>query len=395
MVAALIAAAAVLRIALLPCAPHGQAKTEEAAWLGGRLTAELGAKAALVPDSDVRAAMSSRGVESALVCDDSCLVGLGEALGADRVVGQTLWTKRKVQSPGVAWSWVLHQVDVRSKAPFGHFERTGVRPRTYWKTWAAEMAQKILSFDPKQRLRLDRPAEAAPPAGGAAAPGMVHVPAGDFVMGSEWGEPDEEPRHVVHVDAFFLDRYEVTNEEYERCVAAGKCPFQCVRDRKELMGPRQPVVCVNWFDAVKYCAFAGKRLPTEAEWEWAARGNDERRYPWGDEWRPERANTHGAEDGFAYTAPVASFPKNVSPFGAYDMAGNAWEWTQDYWDPTYYARSPRDNPKGPEIGKRRAMRGGSWMYDVPYFLESANRSPGWPARRKEYVGVRCAMDVPR
>jgi formylglycine-generating enzyme required for sulfatase activity len=309
------------------------------------------------------------------------------------VIRQTLSSQRKVQSPGYTWVWILHQVQVQNGTPFGHFERAAVRPRTYWAEWAEEMAEKLATFDPAKRLTLKAPKPVKPSKGPREVPGMVFVPAGEFIMGGEFGEPDELPRHLVRVDAFYMDEYEVTNEAYQRCIDARACALQSTRDRPELMGPRQPVVGINWHDAVRYCAWAKKRLPTEAEWEWAARGNDERRYPWGDAWNPKWANMHHADDGFKYTAPVGAIPENVSPFGIFDMAGNAWEWIQDWWDPDYYSQSPRDNPKGAETGKRRVMRGGSWMYDVPFYLVSSNRSPGWPHRRKEYVGVRCAMDI--
>ncbi|MCP4642124.1 MAG: formylglycine-generating enzyme family protein, partial [bacterium] len=213
---------------------------------------------------------------------------------------------------------------------------------------------------------------------------MVYVPAGTFIMGSEWGEADEEPRHVVDLDAFYIDKYETTNEQYARCVEAKKCKRQTAWAKKDLNSPKQPVVGVGWNDGVDYCEFAGKRLPTEAEWEKAARGTDERRYPWGDEWRLDWVNMHRAEDGFAATAPVGSFPQNVSPYGAYDMAGNAWEWVWDFYDRGHYKRSAHKNPRGPKTGERRVMRGGSWMYDVPFFVVSSNRSPGRLDVRKKY-----------
>jgi iron(II)-dependent oxidoreductase len=370
-----------------------QATDEQAGWLDRELGEKLGSLVTLVPRERLVAAMTKQGVKGASSCNDSCLAALGKALGADRVIRQTLSTQRKVQSPGYTWVWILHQVHVQKGAPFGHFERAGVRPRTYWREWAKEMADKLAGFDPAKRLALKKRPPVKPTKGPKEVPGMVYVPAGEYIMGSEWGEPDELPRHIVRVDAFYLDKYEVTNEAYEKCVDAKVCGLQSTRRTKGLMGPKQPAAGVSWHDAARYCKWVNKRLPTEAEWEWAARGNDERRYPWGNEWNPKWANMHHDLDGYKLTAPVGSFPKNVSPFGIYDMAGNVWEWTQDWFDRDYYARSPRDNPKGPETGKRRVMRGGSWYYDVPFYLVTHNRSPGWPQNQKPYFGLRCAMDV--
>jgi sulfatase modifying factor 1 len=394
LIAAAAAALAQPEVALLPCAVLPGASAEEAAWLDEQIGRELGARVPLVPREEVRRAMAARGVTGLGGCDDACLAQLGEAIGADRVVSQTLYMQRKVQSEGIVWVWVLHQVDVATRAPYGHFERADVCPRTTWKRYAGELAERLAAFDPTARLEPRGLPKAEPQQGPKDVPRMVFVPAGEFVMGSEWGEPDEVPRHIVELDAFYIDTYEVTNAEYQRCIDEAGCTRQITWDRKDLMGPTQPVVGVRWYDAVAYCGFAGKRLPTEAEWEKAARGTDERRYPWGDEWHPEWVNMHTAKDGFAGTAPVGSFPMNVSPYGAYDMAGNAWEWTQDLHDSGFYARSPRKNPVNNEVGWRRVMRGGSWMYDVPFFVTAFNRSPGRAYFRKEYVGFRCAMDAP-
>jgi formylglycine-generating enzyme required for sulfatase activity len=224
-------------------------------------------------------------------------------------------------------------------------------------------------------------------------PGMVYVPAGEFVMGGDFGEFDEAPRHRVYLDAFYIDRHEVTNEEYGRCVRAGRCrPSAAARDRR-FNGPRQPVVSISWHDARDYCRFAGqKRLPTEAEWEKAARGTDERRYPWGNEFRRECVNLRSDVDGYRYTAPVGSFPCGASPYGALDMAGNAWEWCEDWWDGSYYAVSPARNPRGPRRSPRgrRCMRGGTWKYEVAFFVATTNRSHTFPTKRTPWVGFRCA-----
>jgi iron(II)-dependent oxidoreductase len=394
----LLALAAVLsppKIAVVPCAALPGASATEAAWLDGELARALGERAALVPAAQVRAAMAARGIAGPEGCDDACLTALGTAVGADRVVAHTLYMRRKEQSEGTVWLWTLHQVDVRRGVAWGDFGRGGYKAHEVWRLYANELAQKLVEYDPETRLEAPPgllPARPTP--GPVEIPGMVYVPAGEFVMGSDWGEPDELPRHVVYLDAFYIDTYEVTNEEYARCHELADCTRQCTWRDASLMGPRQPVVGVRWDDAVAYCRFVGKRLPTEAEWEKAARGTDERRYPWGDAWRPELVNMHSADDGFAGTAPVGSFPGNASPYGAYDMAGNAWEWTQDLHDPGFYARSPRENPVNEAAGWRRVMRGGSWMYDVPYFVTTYNRSPGRSYFRKEYVGFRCAKGAP-
>jgi formylglycine-generating enzyme required for sulfatase activity len=263
----------------------------------------------------------------------------------------------------------------------------------------APFVKRILDHDPAAPpLAMKDPVPMKAPEDAPKEPGMAYVPAGEFIMGSERGEVDEEPRHIVYTDAFFIDIHEVTNAEYDGCVAARKCQKSTTRRRREMNAPAQPVAGVGYKDAVDYCRFAGKRLLTEAEWEKAARGSDERIFPWGNEWHDDFANMAWKKDGFAYTAPVGSFPQGVSPYGVHDLAGNMWEWTADLYDPDYYRKSPARNPKGPaDDGNpkaRRVMRGGSWMYDVPFFLTTHNRSPGRPWIRKMWVGIRCGKDAP-
>ncbi len=383
------------KVAVLPCERLPGTSARDATRLDSALREELGIRVKLVPRARVVSAMTASGVKSVRNCDDGCLARLGQQMGADRVVKQILSFHRKEQVKGGVWIWTVHQVEVKTKKPFGHFERAWVHSApSWWELIVRNHAEKLAAFDPGKRLTLKSPQKAQPTAGPVEIPGMVYVPAGEFIMGSELGELDEEPRHVVDLDAFYIDKYEVTNKEYNRCVAAKKCDRPSVSARI-FLAPNHPVVAVGWDNAVAYCRFAGKRLPTEAEWEKAARGTDERRFPWGDEWRPDWVNMHHADDGFKFTAPVGSFPQNVSPYGAYDMAGNAWEWTQDWASEDYYQKSPKKNPQGPATGERRVMRGGSWNYDIPFFVTAFNRSPGRPWIRKKYVGFRCAKDIPQ
>ncbi|MCP4599288.1 MAG: formylglycine-generating enzyme family protein [Proteobacteria bacterium] len=382
------------KMVLLPCDPLIEARPRECEWLDGKLQSALKEQIELIPRKAVMAAMAAKGLKRAKDCDDACLIELGKTLGAARVVRQTLSMQDKQQSQGVVWIWTMHQIDVRLEKEYGHFARMCMCSKTAWDTIARQHAKRLLEFDESKRLVLKSPAKAVPTKGPVDIPGMVYVPAGEFIMGAEWGEWDEEPRHKVYVDAFYFDKYETTNEEYARCVAARKCVRQTSWAKPSLMKPTQPVVGVGWYDGVEYCRFAGKRLPTEAEWEKAARGTDERRYPWGNEWNPKWLNLHNADDGFETTSPVGSFPQNVSPYGAYDMAGNAWEWVHDFHERHYYEYGKAKNPKGPPRGEKHSMRGGSWMYDVPIFNTTTNRSPGNPLIRKKYVGFRCAKGAP-
>jgi formylglycine-generating enzyme required for sulfatase activity len=219
---------------------------------------------------------------------------------------------------------------------------------------------------------------------------MVLVPAGDFWMGSEDADADdsERPRHTRVLDAFYIDKHPVTNALYKRFLAAtGHRKPEYWTDR-QFNRPDQPVVGVDWADAQAYCRWAGKRLPTEAEWEKAARGSDGRKYPWGNTWDPARANSF--EGGPGRPTPVGSYPDGVSPYGAHDMAGNVYEWTASMYRPyPYEAEDGREDPKSEGA---RVVRGGSW-YSIPQLLRVSVRNDYSPTDRNNGVGFRCARDV--
>ncbi len=221
---------------------------------------------------------------------------------------------------------------------------------------------------------------------------MALVPAGEFIMGSKVGPADEQPEHRVFVDAFFMDKYEVSVEHYAEFLKATS--LEAPPDWDIMNQPRhqkRPVVNVSWSDAATYCKWAGKRLPTEAEWEKAARGTDGRLYPWGNE-APTRLHANFGKKEWANhmaLVPVGMFEMGKSPYGIYDMAGNAWEWVNDWYDHDYYKKSPTKNPLGPTTGKSKVVRGGNWLY-VQEFLGSSFRYNAEPSRRHFGYGFRCA-----
>ena len=221
---------------------------------------------------------------------------------------------------------------------------------------------------------------------------MVYIPAGAFTMGAEGRFDDEKPVHKVYLDAYYMDRYEVTNAQYGAFMkATGRAAPEFWNDSR-FNHPDRPVVGVTWYDGEAYCKWVGKRLPTEAEWEKAARGTDARIYPWGNSFGSGRANLSDRGDRYEYTAPVGSFPSGASPYGVHDMAGNVWEWVNDWHDKGYYSRSPGRNPTGPDAGKYKVLRGGSW-YDDPRFLRTAYRRGNYPGHQYDLDGFRCSKTL--
>jgi iron(II)-dependent oxidoreductase len=233
---------------------------------------------------------------------------------------------------------------------------------------------------------------------------MVIVPAGWFLMGSDpkvdrAAGPQEQPQRLVYLDTFWIDRYEVTNVQYLRYVLATGAdwpPYWREEPFPEKMA-LHPVIGVNWREADAYCRWAGKRLPTEAEWEKAARGTDGRIFPWGNEpagWLKSNIAHPGSKRGTKYPplANVNRYDRGVSPYGAYQMAGNVSEWVADWFDPEYYRRGETRNPTGPSHGTDKVFRGGSWNED-PEVARSAGRNAAVPDHRSYLIGFRCACDA--
>ena len=261
---------------------------------------------------------------------------------------------------------------------------------------------------------------------------MVYVPEGEFWMGSSALDRsalnDEKPQHNVYLDAFWIDQTEVTVAQFRTfsqatgyltlaetrgwadawVERAGE--WQVVRgaDWQHPFGSGstteadQPVVQIAWADATAYCAWVGGSLPTEAQWEKAARGTDGRIFPWGNLFDGTLLNycdascTYGDssfDDGYPFMAPVRSYPAGTSPYGALDMAGNVWEWTADRYNAGYYAESPGINPAGPENGGNRVLRGGSWNHDR-YGMRAASRLDCTPNTAVDNFGFRCVVIQP-
>ena len=297
-------------------------------------------------------------------------------------------------------------------------ERTGNRQEP----WEASSLTGDFFFFAAEPLREETGKEATE---GERVAEMVPVPAGDFWMGSDDSDPEakteEKPRHRVFLNAYLIDKYEVTNALFERFVKAlgrvteaeraGSSPVYIAMNdgswqwNSTLVGaswraPKgpgtdavasHPVVHISWFEADYYCKWADKRLPTDAEWEKAARGVDGRRYPWGNDWDALAANVNMTARA---TTPVGSYARGVSPYGAHDMLGNAWEWVSDWFAPNYYSQSPERNPKGPEVGASRVVRGGAWML-TKADARTAARTAVLPSGRSVVMGFRCAKDAPK
>ena len=226
---------------------------------------------------------------------------------------------------------------------------------------------------------------------------MALVPAGDFIMGSDKGDEDEAPAHRVYLNAFYIDKFEVTNGRFAKYVEAiqSEPPWGFADRETPVIHAERPVRWVSWMDAMGYCLWLGKRLPTEAEWEKAARGTDERTYPWGNDPPTPVHAVYGLKEGGAETVSViGNHHMGQSPYGVQDLAGNLYEWVMDWYADNFYTNSPAINPRGPGEGTAKVQRGGSYI-NTPYRLRSSFRTKGDPTEQDPNVGFRCAQDVPK
>jgi formylglycine-generating enzyme required for sulfatase activity len=292
---------------------------------------------------------------------------------------------RKVMRGG-AWSY--HSSNARGAY------RTSFNPTS---RHLAAVGFRCAVSDPASAVMPTPPSSPLPTAPVLASPSgpVVLIPAGPFEMGDEY-HSSGQPIHTVILDAYYIDQYEVTNAQYAACVQTGACqpPGDCRHwgglTYYDVDKAYHPVACVNWYDAQAYCEWRGGRLPTEAEWEKAARGTDGRTYPWGED-SPDCVKAQYGDCGEG-TIPVGSKPAGASPYGVQNMAGNVREWVADWYDEDYYARSPVNSPQGPSSGSSKVRRGGDWTTDAAY-LRAGARSEGDPSMRSNRVGFRCVTLV--
>jgi len=306
--------------------------------------------------------------------DDKCISEIGGALGVEFIVAGD------IGAVGDRYVMTIRQIDITKAQTLGRVSRKVTGNIGLLLDELPGMVVELFGVSSAQQSRSGQ-TSAGTQAGGSSGSGqskdgMVWIEGGTFMMGSNDGGSDEKPVHQVTVNGFYMDKTEVTQAEYERVMGNNPSSFKNC--------PDCPVEKVSWHDAKAYCEKVGKRLPTEAEWEYAARAGSTTKYYWG----------NGAPDAYAWyggnsgkkTHPVGQ--KQPNAWGLYDMSGNVWEWCSDWYNEDYYANSPAQDSKGPSSGTGRVLRGGSW-FNLPESLRSANRVRNGPDDRFINNGFRC------
>lgn len=270
----------------------------------------------------------------------------------------------------------------------------------FFSSIACQFVSRLFSNDPPQATSIPTPTPALESGTEISTrDGMtkIFISGGEFLMGNDNGEPNEQPAHHVYLDAYWMDQTEITNGMYLKCVDAGICNaplsdgFTAPEDfYKQPENANLPVVFVSWNDASAYCFWAERRLPTEAEWEKAARGTVGQMYPWGDE--SPNADLLNFDNHFNGPSAVGSFPEGASPYGILDMAGNVWEYVSDWYDEDYYLYSPSYNPLGASSGEYRTVRGGGFFNQDHEVRVSFRNYTYAEYNRSGDFGFRCAAD---
>ncbi|MBW2735162.1 MAG: SUMF1/EgtB/PvdO family nonheme iron enzyme [Deltaproteobacteria bacterium] len=338
----------------------------------------------VVPPDALRKALSKQKTKSYKACfAQSCQISIGQEVAANKSLS-TRVSKigRKCMVTAKLYD-LLKSTAEKGATSEGRCGENGIMGST--KVVVARLTGKDISPKPSWAMGRD----SAP---------MVLVPAGNFMRGSNFGNKNEKPQRSIYLDAFYIDKHEVTVRQYRKCVRDGSCSRPDIKRHcnwGKSGRDNHPINCVNWKQAKNYCSWVGNRLPTEAEWEKAARGTDGRKYPWG-EAKATCTRAVMSEGGVSLgcgksrTWAVGSkSPAGDSPYGAQDMAGNVWEWVRDGYAKDYYAVSPSRNPKGPSSRKYRVLRGGSWSY-IANYLGAAYRYGFDPTSRSYVTGFRCS-----
>jgi iron(II)-dependent oxidoreductase len=352
-----------LTLGLAPLERAGFVSSSVAARVESRLETELqqAARIDLVEREQVKSVLEELAFQQSGVTNPGSATAIGEHLNVDKLLFGELLRVGKFHI------LTLKVVDVRTdEVVWSDDQELGVKDAELVegsRRIVRRLANAALAFNPVE---------------------MILLPVGTLEMGSDDGLVDEQPRHSVQVDAFYLDRTEVSRAAFGRFAKSQGLAFSM-----EVQGDH-PVSLVSWHDADGYCRYMGKRLPTEAEWEYAARGRDRRAYPWGSSPPDARLANFGAANmgPLAVDAPLAG----TSETGALHLAGNVSEWVSDWWDPAYYRVSPEVNPRGPTAGEYKVARGGSWTHSA-FEIRAAARAYHNPLKGSAYVGFRCARSA--